>query len=71
MNNLPEPNMRGAEAHCVTCCAGVEPPSLQIVEQHKWDESQYPTFDMEGIFNAKHYGAKGTCACDVRPSDPL
>lgn len=54
--------LRGEAAHCVTCCAGVEPPSLQIVEQHKWDESQYPTFDMEGVFNVRHYGAKGACA---------
>jgi hypothetical protein len=29
------------------------------VQQHKWDERNYPTFDMEGVYNAKQYGAKG------------
>jgi hypothetical protein len=29
------------------------------VQQHKWDESSYPTFDMEGVYNAKQFGAKG------------
>ena len=29
------------------------------MQQHKWDESSYPTFDMEGVYNAKQFGAKG------------
>ncbi len=29
------------------------------MQQHKWDERNYPTFDMEGVYNAKQYGAKG------------
>jgi hypothetical protein len=34
---------------------------MQIVDQHKWNERQYPTFDMDGVFNAKNFGAKGVC----------
>jgi hypothetical protein len=34
---------------------------MQVVDQHKWVESEYPTFDMEGVFNVKQYGAKGAC----------
>jgi hypothetical protein len=43
----------------LTCCSGVSPPSAEVTEQHKWDESQYPTFDEEGVFNARDYGATG------------
>lgn len=35
---------------------------MQVVDQHKWDERHYPTFDMEGVFNAKNFGAKGVVA---------
>ena len=44
----------------VTQLAGVAPPSSRVVDQHKWDEMQYPTFDMEGVLNAKHFGARGS-----------
>jgi len=50
-----------ALCHCpsVTQFTGVAPPSSRVVDQHKWDERTYPTFDMDGVFNAKHYGATG------------
>ena len=43
----------------VTQFTDVAPPSSRVVDQHKWDERTYPTFDMDGVFNAKHYGATG------------
>jgi hypothetical protein len=50
---------------------GVAPPSMLVVDQHKWKESAFPTFDMEGVFNARQYGAKGApsqlaSACGAR-----